>query len=109
MIEKNMLQIYPVSDLRTNLTEISKIAQQSNQPIYFTKNGRPTLVLMGVDAYNNHFEEEVYLKLKEAENKEKQPSQYFSQEEVIAEMKNLINQIEESALKKKNCQKNIEY
>ena len=36
----------PISDLRTNLNGICKEARESHSPIFLTKNGTATLVVM---------------------------------------------------------------
>ena len=41
-----MLQIRPVSDLRNNFAEISKIVHETAQPVFLTKNGYGDMVVM---------------------------------------------------------------
>jgi len=41
--------IYPVSDLRTNLSEINEVAM--SRPVILTKNGRSSHVIMSSDLY----------------------------------------------------------
>ncbi len=54
--------IKPISDLRTKLSEISKIVHETRKPIYLTKNGREDMVLMSMNAYQDMMEEnETYL------------------------------------------------
>ena len=45
------IQIRPVSDLRNNFTDIEKIVQGGN-PVYLTKNGYGTMVVMSIDSYS---------------------------------------------------------
>lgn len=53
--------IKPISDLRTKLSEISKIVHETRKPIYLTKNGREDMVLMSMNAYQDMMEEnEIY-------------------------------------------------
>jgi len=60
--------IRPVSDLRNNFAEISQAVHETNEPVYLTKNGRSTMVVMSVEAYENDlFEAEIYRKLRESE------------------------------------------
>jgi prevent-host-death family protein len=57
--------IRPLSDLRSNISDISREAHESNEPIFLTKNGRGDMVLMSLDAYEQGlYESEAYLKLK---------------------------------------------
>jgi prevent-host-death family protein len=63
-----MPKIRPVSDLRNNFTDISKIVHASSEPVFLTKNGYGDMVVMSIEAYENKlFKSEIYLKLKEAE------------------------------------------
>jgi prevent-host-death family protein len=44
--------IKPISDLRNKSNEISKLAKESNEPIYITKNGEGDLVVMSMNHYS---------------------------------------------------------
>lgn len=44
--------IKPISDLRNKSNEISKLANDSNEPIYITKNGKGDLVVMSMNHYS---------------------------------------------------------
>ena len=46
-----MIQIRPVSDLRNKFPEIEKDVS-SGEPVYLTKNGYGTMVVMSIDAYS---------------------------------------------------------
>lgn len=60
IIVENII-IKPISDLRTKLSEISKIVHETRKPIYLTKNGREDMVLMSMNAYQDMMEEnEIY-------------------------------------------------
>ena len=60
--------IRAVSDLRNHFKEITEFAENSKEPIFLTKNGKGTLVVMSMDAYEQDlFQTDTYLKLKEAE------------------------------------------
>nr|WP_318035407.1 type II toxin-antitoxin system Phd/YefM family antitoxin [Longibaculum muris] len=62
MIIMENIIIKPISDLRTKLSEISKIVHETRKPIYLTKNGREDMVLMSMNAYQDMMEEnETYL------------------------------------------------
>ena len=63
-----MNMIRPVSDLRNNFAEISKIVHEKKQPVFLTKNGFGDMVVLSMEAYENlQLESEVYHKLKAAE------------------------------------------
>lgn len=44
--------IKPISDLRNKSNEISKLAKDTNEPIYITKNGEGDLVVMSINHYS---------------------------------------------------------
>ncbi|MBD5082723.1 MAG: type II toxin-antitoxin system Phd/YefM family antitoxin [Clostridiales bacterium] len=84
--------IRPVSDLRNNFAEISKIVHETSQPVFLTKNGFGDMVVLSIEAYENlQFESEVYLKLQEAEKDAKLTDKRFSSKEILAELKGAIN------------------
>ena len=43
--------IRPISELRSNFAEISKVAHETAEPIFFTKNGYGDLVVMSIEVY----------------------------------------------------------
>ena len=63
-----MKKIRPVSDLRNNFSEISKMVHETAEPVFLTKNGFGDMVVLSMEAYENlQFNSEVYFKLHEAE------------------------------------------
>ncbi|EUJ23187.1 type II toxin-antitoxin system Phd/YefM family antitoxin [Listeria grandensis] len=46
-----MPEIRPVSDLRNNFTDISKIVHERSEPIFLTKNGHGDMVVMSIETY----------------------------------------------------------
>lgn len=48
-----MPDIRPISDLRSRFAEISRLAHQSGEPVFLTKNGYGDLVVLSVEAYQN--------------------------------------------------------
>lgn len=46
-----MIHIRPVSDLRNKFPEIEELVQQSKEPVYLTKNGYGSMVLMSIEQY----------------------------------------------------------
>lgn len=79
-----MAQIRPVSDLRNNFADISRIVHETSEPVFLTKNGYGDMVVMSFEAYERlQFESEIYFKLKEAEMQAKQTNQRFSHKEVF--------------------------
>ena len=47
-----MINIRPVSDLRNKFPEIEKTVIDSNTPVFLTKNGYGTMVLMSIEQYS---------------------------------------------------------
>ena len=75
--------IRPISDLRTDLNSVCDQAQESQQPIYMTKNGKAKLVVFDSDAYEKQQMHERYVaKLREAEIEARYRSETFSQDVV---------------------------
>ena len=48
-----MLQIRPITDLRNNFSDISKIVHDNMSPVFLTKNGYGDMVVMSIEAYEN--------------------------------------------------------
>ena len=46
-----MPQIRPISDLRNNFAEISRIVHNSDEPVFLTKNGYGDMVVMSVELF----------------------------------------------------------
>lgn len=46
-----MAQIRPVSDLRNNFADISRIVHETSEPVFLTKNGYGDMVVMSFEAY----------------------------------------------------------
>ncbi|MDR2940506.1 MAG: type II toxin-antitoxin system Phd/YefM family antitoxin [Clostridiales bacterium] len=83
--------IRPVSDLRNNFAEISKIVHETAQPVFLTKNGYGDIVVLSMEAFQNlQFESEIYYKLQEAEREANHTDKRFSSKEVLNAMKDAI-------------------
>jgi prevent-host-death family protein len=83
-----MPQIRPVSDLRNNFAEISKIVHETAEPVFLTKNGYGDIVVMSIEAYERKlFESEIYFKLKEAELEAKSTGVRYSHEEIFSDLR----------------------
>ena len=61
-----MINIRPVSDLRNKFPEIEETVLGSNAPVFLTKNGYGTMVLMSVEQYSA-LTDDVERKLDEAD------------------------------------------
>lgn len=49
-----MPTIIPSADVRNRYAEIEELAKRTKEPIYLTKNGRGSLVLMDIDAFESY-------------------------------------------------------
>ena len=76
-----MDMIRPVSDLRNNFAEISRIVRETSQPVFLTKNGYGDMVVLSMESFENlQFESEVYFKLQAAEREAATKTRYSSKE-----------------------------
>ena len=83
--------IRPVSDLRNNFAEISKTVNETEQPVFLTKNGYGSMVVLSMDAFQNmQFESEVYFKLLEAEKEASHTNKRYTSKDLLAAMKDAI-------------------
>lgn len=78
-----MIQIRPVSDLRNKYPEIEETVLRSGQPVYLTKNGYGTMVLMSLEQYAT-LTEDVERRLDEADRAAAASDMRFTGEEVFA-------------------------
>ncbi len=90
-----MPSIRPVSDLRNHFAEITKEVQETKEPVFLTKNGVGSIVVMSMDAYEEgRYESQVYDKLLEAEIQAVSTSQRVSHEEVMRSARERLKQAE---------------
>lgn len=85
-----MINIRPVSDLRNKFPEIEETVLDSNSPVFLTKNGYGTMVLMSVEQYSaltDSIEKELDLADQVAEEN---PIRY-SQQEVFGRVRGRIH------------------
>ena len=82
-----MIEIRPIKDLR-DTTEISKLCEESKEPIYITKNGYGHLVVMSMETYKDKLAKaDLYEKLAEAENQIKNGEKLLDAEAVFESLK----------------------
>jgi len=91
-----MPNIRPVSDLRNNFAEITREVQTSGEPVFLTKNGVGSLVVMSMETYEaGRYESSVYDKLREAELQARSTKERFSHEDVISAARERLNRLAE--------------
>ena len=84
-----MIQIRPVSDLRNNFTDLEKEVK-SGQPIFLTKNGYGTMVLLSIVEYSK-LTDQMERKLDEADIQAANTDIRLSHEEVFGDLRKKIN------------------
>ena len=90
-----MPSIRPVSDLRNHFAEITKEVQETKEPVFLTKNGVGSIVVMSMDAYEEgRYESQVYDKLLEAEIQAVSTSRRVSHEEAMRSARERLKQAE---------------
>lgn len=77
-----MIQIRPVSDLRNKYPEVEELVVRNNQPVFLTKNGYGSMVVMSLEQYSA-LTESIEMKLDDADNQAESDLQRFSHEEVF--------------------------
>ncbi len=86
-----MKTIRPVSDLRNNFAEISKIVHETAKPVFLTKNGYGDMVVMSMEAFENlQFQSDIYFKLQEAEKEANLTNVRYSSKDVFKALKETI-------------------
>jgi len=84
-----MLEIRPISDLRNKFTEIESVVK-NGQPVYLTKNGYGSMVVMSLEKYSE-LTDDIELKLDEADRAAAMSDIRHSHEEVFARLKEGLN------------------
>ncbi len=77
-----MINIRPVSDLRYKFTEIENVVKEG-APVYLTKNGYGSMVVMSIDAYSR-LVDSTEDALDEADFRAKASQERLTHEEVFA-------------------------
>jgi prevent-host-death family protein len=84
-----VIQIRPVSDLRNKFPEIEN-AVSDGQPVYLTKNGYGTMVVLSLEKYAE-LTDDLELKLDEADRAAAVSDVRFTNEEVFSRLKEGLN------------------
>jgi prevent-host-death family protein len=85
---KNMPHIRPVSDLRNNFADISRVVHETAEPVFLTKNGYGDMVVMSMEAYEKlKLDIMIYEKLKEAALEAKSTDVRYDFDEVSKELR----------------------
>lgn len=84
-----MMNIRPVSDLRNKFPEIEDIVLKSGEPVYLTKNGYGSMVVLSIEQYSA-LTDETELKLDEADRAAALSEERYSGEEVFKRVRGRI-------------------
>ena len=83
-----MPHIRPVSDLRNNFADISRVVHETAEPVFLTKNGYGDMVVMSMEAYEKlKLDIMIYEKLKEAALEAKSTDVRYDFDEVSKELR----------------------
>lgn len=77
-----MIAIRPVSDLRNKFSEIEAIVNDSQKPVYLTKNGYGTMVVMSLEQYSQ-LTDDVEQALDEADAQAAQTKTRYTEDELF--------------------------
>ena len=88
-----MINIRPVSDLRNKFSEIEEIVFNSNTPVFLTKNGYGTMVIMSVEQYSA-LTDDIEYKLDEADEAAKKSNVRYSASKVFGKVRSRIHEHE---------------
>lgn len=85
-----MINIRPVSDLRNKFAEIEEEVITTNSPIFLTKNGYGTMVVMSIEQYSS-LTDSVERRLDEADKYAEECKVRHSKDEVFKRVRKRIN------------------
>lgn len=87
-----MIQIRPVSDMRNKFSEIESIVREGS-PVYLTKNGYGSMVVLSIDEYSRLVDEQAYIEkiLDEADREAEESDVRLTLEEVQANVRRAIH------------------
>lgn len=86
-----MINIRPVSDLRNKFPEIEETVIDSGAPVFLTKNGYGTMVLMSIEQYSE-LTDDIQRKLDETDAAADQTTVRYSASEVFGRARSRINE-----------------
>lgn len=84
-----MVQIRPVSDLRNKYSEIESLVANSRKPVFLTKNGYGSMVVMSLQMYES-LTDDIELRLDEADFQAKNTTERLSHDDVFSAVRSRI-------------------
>lgn len=85
----HIIHIRPVSDLRNKFPEIENLVREG-EPVYLTKNGYGSMVVMSLEKYAE-LTDEVEIKLDEADKAAALDNTRYTHDEVFSRLREKIN------------------
>lgn len=85
-----MIRIRPVSDLRNKFLEIEDIVVKEGQPVYLTKNGYGTMVVLSLEKYAE-LTDDIEMKLDESDKEAESTDIRYTSDEVFSRVRERIN------------------
>lgn len=85
-----MLQIRPISDLRNKFTDIEDTVKKGS-PVYLTKNGYGSMVVLSIEEYSR-LTEDVEYALDAADKMAKETNERYTHEEVFSKLRGAVNE-----------------
>ena len=86
-----MINIRPVSDLRNKFPEIEQAVLTSGEPVFLTKNGSGSMVVMSIEQYAA-LTDEIEMKLDEADKAAAMTDTRYTAEEVFGRARRRIHE-----------------
>ena len=100
-----MINIRPVSDLRNKYPEIEELVLKEDEPVYLTKNGYGSMVVMSLEKYSKLMKdlnseemlesrfgvEDIEKELEKAEEENEYNSRYYTNEEMKQMARRIID------------------
>ena len=86
-----MINIRPVSDLRNKFPEIEQTVLTSGEPVFLTKNGYGSMVVMSIEQYAA-LTDEIEMKLDEADKEAAMTDTRYTAEEVFGRARRRIHE-----------------
>ncbi len=84
-----MIQIRPVSDLRNKFTEIENTVK-TGEPVFLTKNGYGSMVVMSIEAYSV-LTESIEDALDVADKAAEETNKRYTHEEMFGKLREAVN------------------
>lgn len=85
-----MIRIRPVSDLRNKFPEIEDIVIREGQPVYLTKNGHGSMVVLSLEKYAE-LTDDIEFKLDEADKEATLTDTRYTHDEVFSRVRSRID------------------